>query len=333
MSKVVAIITDPAIGGTFLSWTIEYLAGHNYIYNAFAHLPEKLVSNPVINNNAHLHNMNHFSSKYTSSENVRLLPNVISELQRNTINDFHIIYTHMHSFMQHIKDGDRLWDYSAFCNFTNIINLQNITTIFVHVPKKYVLYFDQLISRATNTSEIDEYLIKNCSGILNQNNLDLLNVYDKRELIALSINPYNYDRYNATKSLINDKAYLILAPELWLTLDDSIFEIMKFLNVDVNMQRYEQWVNVYKQWKPFHIKRMQWCWYIDDIIESILNGYDMNLERFKLDLYQEATIQHILIYQHGLNLKTYELYKFENTKQLYNRLVQNEHDLSKSMIQ
>ena len=95
---------------------------------------------------------------------------------------------------------------------------------------------------------------------------------------------------------------------------------MKFIDIPINSKRYEKWLIVYAQWKQIHTKRIMWCWYFDTIIEYILKGYSMDLERFDLDLYQEAVIQHVLIYKYGLNLKTFELYKFTNTKQLHDLL-------------
>ena len=55
----------------------------------------------------------------------------------------------------------------------------------------------------------------------------------------------------------------------------------------------------------------------------------MDLERFNLDIFQEAAIQRELLYKHNLNLKIWQLEKFKNTKQLHNLLEPNiHHELS-----
>ena len=328
MSKVIAIITDPAIGGTFLAWSIEYLAGHHSMYNAFSHTCVPVLPNPMVNNNAHLHQMNHFSSKISSHHNVQLLYQVIAELQLNKTNPFHIIYTHMYSFMEHSVDGGNKWDYDAFCEFVNALSNQCITSIFVHVPMDYALYFDQMISRATSKNAMAGSLMNYFPTI----DIKSMQVYDKRELIALTLNPHSNEWFSKTKHVVDNDAFLLLSPELWLTLDYSIFNIMRYLNIGVNDARYGKWVEVYGQWKKLHSSRIRWCWYFDEIMDAVLNGHDMDLVRFDLDLLQEATIQHELIYKHNLNLKTFELYKFKNTKQLHNLLEPNIHDLSKSKI-
>ena len=68
--------------------------------------------------------------------------------------------------------------------------------------------------------------------------------------------------------------------------------------------------------------------YFDKIINYIIEGYELNLDKFNLDLVQEAAIQHELIYKHNLNLKTWQLTKFTNTRQLHNLLEPNIHPLT-----
>jgi hypothetical protein len=87
------------------------------------------------------------------------------------------------------------------------------------------------------------------------------------------------------------------------------------------------WIKIYADWKKFHYQRLMFCWYFDQIVNYIINGYYMDLSRFNLDIMQEACIQHHLIYQHDLNLKTFNLKKFYNTQQLHQLLEKNPHPL------
>ena len=59
------------------------------------------------------------------------------------------------------------------------------------------------------------------------------------------------------------------------------------------------------------------------IIESILKNNYIDLTKFNLDIVQEATIQHELLYKHNLNLKTWQLEKFMDSKQLHSLLEPN----------
>ena len=67
----------------------------------------------------------------------------------------------------------------------------------------------------------------------------------------------------------------------------------------------------------------------DDTMKCIVNGWYKELPELTFD--QEVIIQHALIYKHNLNLKTWQLSKFTNTKQLYQLLEPNIHDLSKNI--
>jgi hypothetical protein len=96
--------------------------------------------------------------------------------------------------------------------------------------------------------------------------------------------------------------------------------------------RYQKWLPIYNIWKRNHTTGLRFSWYFESIINNILQGIDFDLVRFDLDIQQEAAIQHVLIYKHNLNLKTWQLTKFTNTKQLHQLLEPNTHDLDKSFI-
>ena len=90
---------------------------------------------------------------------------------------------------------------------------------------------------------------------------------------------------------------------------------------------YQKWLLIYNQWKNVHKQKLMFVWYFDTIINNILQGIDFDLIRFNLDITQEATIQHFLIYKHNLNFKTWQLIKFTNTRQLHELLEPNIHPL------
>ena len=75
--------------------------------------------------------------------------------------------------------------------------------------------------------------------------------------------------------------------------------------------------------------RIQWVSHFDEIMNAVLNGYTMDISSFNLDIMQEATIQHVLIYKYGLNLKTWELDVFpNNTKHIHELIEENIHPIT-----
>ena len=312
MSKVVTIITDPATGGTFLSWSLHYLAGHTTHLTSsgkYVDLPD----NPVQKHNAHGFERINTDSTYKGVKSaIALLDN--PERERESKNLFNVLY--VHSKCYHL-DKHTEW-HRAF----NLMLEKKYPVILVRLPKTQVLYHSLLqLRRSEQTQDTRlEYFFSNLTK--QRKKLILASVYDKREFIALHFRPFDFDQYATLFNSLPDRNNILhlLSIDVWQNLDNTIHDIMKFIDIPINSKRYEKWLIVYAQWKQIHTKRIMWCWYFDTIIEYILKGYSMDLERFDLDLYQEAVIQHVLIYKYGLNLKTFELYKFTNTKQLHDLL-------------
>ena len=50
---MIAILTDAGTGGTFLNWTVHYLAGHTQYWNCNQQQLLSLTDNPITSFNAH----------------------------------------------------------------------------------------------------------------------------------------------------------------------------------------------------------------------------------------------------------------------------------------
>jgi len=306
--RVICVITNPGIGGTFLSWTIEYLSGHKKAYNVVSNRYDNMSDSIKVGKvNFHNYKPNQCFMHEDMFECVQKKYNLIS---KEIGSDFGVLYFH------------------PISKTVDFLNNNNQEVIFMKLPSMYILYQSLITERATGNSR-EKKMEKYFHNSLHQ--WDSQEIYDKRENIALNINPFDYDRYADTGKFINN-AYRIMSPDVWFNLDNSIFDILNYLDIKIDKQRYGNWLNVYNEWKKLHSTRVLWCWYFDEIIEAILNGYDMDLKRFDLDLFQEAAIQHVLIFKYNLNFKTYKLYKFKNTKQLHNLLESNVHNLIDSEL-
>jgi hypothetical protein len=161
------------------------------------------------------------------------------------------------------------------------------------------------------------------------NSLNLHNVWDQREFLALNLRPFEY------KTIANlfehtDNYYQINSVDLWNTFDTNVNSLFEYLEINIDSDRYKKWISVYSEWRRIHQDRMLFCWYFKIIINNIIKGHDMDLGRFNLDIVQEVAIQHYLIYKHNLNFKTWQLEKFINTKQLHNLLEPNIHPLTEN---
>jgi hypothetical protein len=161
----------------------------------------------------------------------------------------------------------------------------------------------------------------------NWNDLDLTNVWDQREFLALNFRPFDNISMTANLDLSRDH-YHINTIELWDRFDEGVDDLFRYLEIDIDNNKFKKWIDVYYHWKKVHKDRLFFTWYFDIIIDYVIKGYNLDLTRFNLDLCREAAIQHALIYKHNLNLKTWQLEKFTNTRQLHELLEPNIHPLT-----
>lgn len=316
---MIAILSDLAVGGTFLNWTLHYLSGHTHYWNCLQNQSIKLTDQPLTQLNSH-----------------NFKPN-----QPNSLDEFQDI-------IKSITPKDHQFSTIYFHNFRDpngtqqaVDITQNIADdlVFLTQSSNSVLYHYKYNSRintppkftsserANNSDEryedFTDYFFGESKKIWQEQNLD--QIWDKREFIAL-----NFDTSTSIKPFLNYSIphYAVDVFDLWNTFDTLIPDLFCNLKLTVDESRFESWKNVYREWQKLHRQQQRFIWYFEKIITYILNGYSMDLESFELDIMQEAAIQRELIYKHNLNFKTWQLKKFTNTQQLHNLLETNIHPIT-----
>jgi len=325
---MIAILADHGVGGTFLNWSIYYLAGHSEYYSAAEQRLILVVDSPLTDKNAHIFLPN---MPNTVAEFDGILYNLLShQSSHNTI------YFHMFSDQKKFPTG----------------TADSIRKLLPHVSKtllltldpKHLLYQCSFYRRGdsirpslmdpsinlTNNHEIHVDFINYCfvSSIKVWGESNLEHVWDSREFLALNFRPFTKSQTMVDCMDLSHDHYAINAIELWDRFDETVGDLFKYLELEINVDNFLKWKTVYNAWKIKHKNRVLFVWYFDMIIDYIINGYNLDLTKFNLDLYQEAAIQHTLIYKHNLNLKTWQLEKFTNTRQLHELLETNIHPLS-----
>jgi hypothetical protein len=321
---MINIVTDPESGGTFLSWSLHYLAGHEKYFLNVDQQWHPLTSNPLTKVNAHNfepNKPNHLKC------NVDQFQHIIKTLETTTTDTFHTLYFHG-IFADNNATNYAMEYINTSTNKLLIIDTSDITLY-------YCTYKKRTHKRTADGrfEPDDEYIQQNKINTYfkdskikwDQSNLD--NIWDHREFLALNFRPLTY---NHIYPIINKSIdhFLIKGLELWTMFDVCIPKLFEYINVELDQQRFTKWLEIYATWKTVHNQRLMFAWYFETIIDSILNNYPLDLLRFNLDIEQEAAIQHALLYKHNLNLKTWQLEKFISTKQLHNLLEPNTHPLS-----
>lgn len=329
MSKV-AIITDHTVGGTFLAWSIHWLSGQKNYFSTWKKSHVELLSNPVSNLNSHQFLANQALTLADLQNFLKVLPNT----------DLQHIYFHQLGRTSKYSNNNILQDTKAAIELAaNTVD----KVIVVKKHRKYHLYHCNLNWRTdvhTKLSDGSRYTTNNHSKILDDKidfffkdrldlwqSMNLTAVWDKREFIALNFRPFE-ELYIEDCHAFDFEYYDLPAHVCWMTLDTHVEDLLKYCDLELDNTRFAHWLEVYNHWKKLHEDRIKFAQSFDTIIDHILKGNNLDLNQYNLDLLREATIQHTLIYQHNLNLKTWQLEKFSNTKQLHDLLEPNIHPIS-----
>jgi hypothetical protein len=326
---MIAVLADPHAGGTFLTWSLHYLAGHKKYYNAKIQSWEPLVDNPVTTINAHGFTPN-------LSTTVDMFNRLLNAITKTPTDTFHTMYLHNTEFITKDKIVSSYNAETVAC-ITKIMEVVN-KRIVLTTKQEHSLYHskytqrmltqkwtDQSTFNKTNDEQHNDFInffFNESQQVWSQQQLD--NIWDRREFLALNCRPFNIIRITPNINLTQNH-YTIDTFDLYNTFDESVIALFDYLEVKIDRSNLNLWYDVYQTWRKIHFNRLIFVWYFDQIINYIIHGYDMDLSRFNLDIVQEATIQHYLIYKHNLNLKTWQLEKFKNTKQLHNLLEPNTH--------
>ena len=326
-----------SIGCTFLDWSIHFLTGQTEFFNIKEQWTP-LTSNPLSKLNAHGHKKNHPSgsqettqvitelqkhNKLTSFYPFPLYPDVVANKlnidistastdQWNDINNFQ--HTDYNQILQSCHDQDVKIIFVSLDNYLSVY--ANTVRVMERLP-----FADQL------PDSIDD-IYNNLDKVLYSDNLktwtndNLTNIWDVRERQALHKNLIYYKE----KSIdLNFNHYWVNAQNLWFNGEIEIQKIISWLNLSVIPSRLELWIPIYRNWQKLQLDALQFQYNYKHIVNCIVNNWPYLID---LTFNQEVIIQHCLIFEHGLNLKTWQLEKFPaNTKELHNLLEPNIHPL------
>jgi hypothetical protein len=327
---MIAVLTDPAVGGTFLTWSLHYLAGHEKYYHAVSNSWVSVSNNPLTGKNSHGFKPN----QPLTSDTFDLIH---SALVNTPTDNFHTIY--FHNFRGSTVSADNILKKAISniaCDRTVVLSLADEHRLYTRSYKMRAdivpSWHNPLKTITTDKEAFDDFISYFFQdSLVEWNKLSLTEIWDQREFLALNL-PTANNMSIVPNIDLSQENYVLDTMELWNTFDITADNLFNYLGVTINEDRRASWNIVYNQWRKVHYNRMLFVWYFEKIIDYIIKGNDLDLTRFNLDIVQEASIQHELIYNHNLNLKTWQLTKFTNTKQLHQLLEPNLHDLSKSKI-
>jgi hypothetical protein len=322
---IINVVTDPAVGGTFLTWSLHYLSGHKTYYHARQEKFLDLTDNPLTTINAH-------NFKTNQVEVEEDFESIFTALKNTDTDTFHTLYLHNFKTTPFTTTSKCLLTTNAISQLQDT----NDKIIVLYTSNKNNLYFSKFNSRTLhrklNAFEKYESFEEQHSDFINTffsaskkvwENMGMTNIWDHREFLALNLRPFEFCSVLPNVDLTKSH-YKLDTFELYNHFDKTIIDLFDFLKLTLDKTRWDHWLSIYKTWQNIQTDRILFVEYFDCIIESIINNYYLDLKRFNLDIINEAVIQHELIYKYGLTIKGYGLEKFpDNTQDLHKLLQSN----------
>lgn len=330
MSKkdIVHVSGRYSIGCTFLDWSLHWLSGKNDVLTINSKIPTPIVDNPITAEIAHGHAKNHPYGVPGTSK-------VVKYLENSDYNELITVYWMGGKITHEIKDYLQYRQKSgevakAFAEVWEWISSQGYPGIWIDFtgPKMYMDISRTVQNHFGVAVDSKEEALKQWVDFqfpYTLENVSNPQIWDYREAYALCVRPLE----NKDFSVDINRSY----PHYWIDFIDwinngeyHIKEIMKFLNKPIKEDRWNHWVDVYKQWAKKSKDIVHFANNVEDIVEDIVKGNYRKLGN--LSIHQEGIIQHLLIYKHDLNLKTWELKRFpDNTQDLHKLLEPNIHNV------
>jgi len=326
-----------SVGCTFLDWSIHFLTGQTDFYHALlGWIP--LVPNPVTKINAHGHNKNHPGGSVETQTSLLILQkqHQLTSLYPHPI-PLNTAAKNLGIDLDTASPGDwqLIFDYKKadYNQMIQACHAHSAKIIFVSLGNHLSVYANTIRSlermplnnrpaKSINDiqNSLDQAFFKD--SILAWENMGLTDIWDVRERCALKKNLLVWKQPYPD---LNFDHYWIDAQNLWYNGEREIPKIIKWLGLDVEPDRFVLWQSVYREWQKIQLDALQFQFNHQHIVDSIINNWSYPID---LTFDQEIIIQHCLIFQHNMNLKTWQLTKFpSNTQELHKLLEANIHPL------
>lgn len=346
MTRLVASTSTASLGCTFVDWSINFLSGQSHMFHAASNQWVPVVSDPLTANNAHAHKKNHPSGL---AETIT----VIDQLQ-NVSADFCTFYP----FSQHLDHAARsqnintdsmtadAWQRIKLAQAQDFGRMfdhmcdQGVKIIYVELNKNCLLYQRQ--SRAPHRlpfedrppdaamashEQVQQIFFQQDLDVWQQ--ADLTHTWDIRERLALCMRPFEPINEQINTHIDFTRPHLwIDSQSLWHNGLVVFKDIMHFADIAIDSHRWNAWQPVYAKWQAIQAQALEFVYRLPHIVDAVVNNWYYHIG--PLTLIQEAIVQHCLIYQHDLNIKTWNLDRFPvNAQDLHTLIEPNIHPIQK----
>jgi hypothetical protein len=333
MNRLFCCASSHSVGCTFLDWSIHFLSGQNKFFSAKQNAWIDLVKNPLNTLNAHGHQKNHPIGVDSTKEFVEILS------QQNSLTSYYPFPLNAESVAKRLGINSRLptteeWqnifdyrnnDFNQLLKFSDqqqakiiFVSLNEELFISASVPTRSMerMLFSPDVPTSLDDLRKEKDLLFFKDSVKTWNQMELNNIWDTRERLALS-QPLKY--VCPSKIDFSFEHYWLDSQSWWYNGKQEIKNIMNWIELLIDDDRYTQWIPIYEDWQQIQLKALRFQYNYQHIVDCVVNNWSYDID---LTFEQEVVIQHCLIYQHNLNLKTWQLEKFPNNTQDLHRLLE-----------
>lgn len=342
--KMFAVSSYHSVGCSFLDWSIHYLSGKKDFYSIKTRSWGPLSLDPVSKLNAHGHKKNHPRGLDRTKECVKLLKNISgitscypTPLTINECADKLGIEINSNTSQQ---DFEKIFSKQKqdFVDTINYIADQSNGLIYVDTAPESVLYLIESRAREGTVAKPPdghtlyslEHIKKDYQELFFKKSIDtwsshkLTTKWDERERLALCSRPFEFDSVDIA---LKSPHLKIDSRSLWVNGENVVKKSLVHLELELDPSRLESWQKIYKKWQLPQIQNLEFIFNCQNIVNAIIKNLWLEID---LTFEQEVVIQHCLIYNHNLNLKTWQLEKFPNNTQILHQLLEpNIHPINK----
>jgi hypothetical protein len=349
--RIYCVSSALSLGCTFLDWSLLYLSGQQEFFNVRESSFVAVSRDPLLLDNstpnAHGHKKNCPSGKVQAIE----YANILKE-KSDGCNIFSMYLLPLHFDLccknlgisiSNLSQSNKLklirkHQKNDYLDMLDSISLgSDIPVIYVWYDRKFLGYHwqyrsaDRKLTSAEKPESIQDQINEQQEIFFGSSqtawkNQGLTESWDTRERMALDLRPFDphWSQDLIPSSGIDISVHCF---DLWSDTESVITDIMSKLNIGIKSDMVGSWRPIAEKWQAVQHKNMEFSNRLSEILDSIINDKDYTLP--DLSLYQEAIVQHCLIYQHDLNFKTWGLEKFPaNARDLHRLLEPNIHHIN-----
>lgn len=282
---IVGILGPGGCGGTFLDWSIQFIAGstENLVAkcneknrNVIEHVQaQQIVDNPLNGSSAHIHQKTHPNNDSLTAVLDIFLSN------NYPLNTFYYV--------------DSMLPDQTHTNYNSIIK--------THPTVKFISYnfsrkhLDLIFCLQYEKISVAPQNFNNQIG----NSLSNLSIGERREMLSLFYPRCIKGQILNEQIEDSDNLYRINFDDVWGKLDIVMINIFKFLGLGINESRYSEWIKIYQIWLTKN--KNNFFNDLPEIIDCIVNNKSLDLKVYNITFAKEVVIASKLLYNHNLSLK------------------------------